>query len=226
MFGKLMRAIRSNILFGLLLLLPVAVTVIIVNWLFGLATGFIVEWMPEVLRRNAMEMFLVRLLALVGLLVVLLLVGWLVRNMAGKRLYQLGDALLARVPVVSKIYVSVRQLSETMLNQNQGALKEVVLVEYPRLGLYTLGFITAAVPPALAAPLGPDWVAVFIPAAPLPTSGWVVLVRRAEVVPLAISAADAMKLVISGGAVFPGAAGAGARPSLLDKAEDWLHRRA
>ncbi len=220
---NLIQPIRNNILVGLLLLLPVVVALAIVNWLFTLTTDFIVQWLPASLQQSKGEKFLCQLLALAGLLIVLFLVGWMVRHMVGKRLYALGDRLLARVPVVNKVYVSVRQLSEAMLNQSPGMVKEVVLVAYPRPGVYTLGFITAAVPPGFAAPLGPDFVAVFIPASPLPTSGWVVVVRRAELIPLDISTAEAMKLVLSGGAVFPGAGGAPS--SLLDRAEDWVERR-
>ena len=223
MFNKIIHSLRNNILFGLVLLLPLAITVMIVSWLFALTTDFIVQWLPVSVQQSKGEKFLFQLLALGGLLTLLFLVGWMVRHMVGQRLYALGDRLLARVPVVNKLYISVRQLSETMLSQDQGGFKEVVLVEYPRPGVYSLGFITAAVPPGFAAPLGPDFVAVFISASPLPTTGWVVVVRRAELIPLNISAADAMKLVVSGGAVFPGAAGEPA--SLLDRAEHWVERR-
>jgi len=222
MFKTIIPALRNNILVGLVLLLPLVITLVIINWLFVLATDFVVEWLPASLQQSKGEKFLCQLLVLAGLLTLLFLVGWMVRHMVGKRLYAVGDRLLARVPVINKVYVSVRQLSEAMLNQSQGVVKEAVLVAYPRPDVYSLGFITAVVPPGFAAPLGPDWVAVFIPASPLPTTGWVVLVRRAELVPLNISSADAMKLVISGGAVFPGAGGAPA--SLLDRAADWIER--
>ena len=223
------RNMRNNILIGLMLLLPVAVTVVIVNWLFTSATDFLVSWLPEEVRRAPGELFMLRVVALVVLVALLFLAGLLARNVAGKRLYDLGDKLLARVPVINKLYVSIRQISETLLDQSGGMFKEVVLLEYPRQGVFAVGFITADVPPALALRLAGQelkeaWVGVFLPGSP-PTSGFFVLARRADLLVLKISVADAMKLLISGGTVFPGTVGAEEGTSLLEKAEDWADRQ-
>jgi uncharacterized membrane protein len=224
------RDARNNILIGLLLFLPVAVTVMIVNWLFTAATDFLVQWLPEAVRRAPGEVFVLRLAALVVLVALLFSAGLLARNVAGQRLYDLGDRLLARVPVINKLYVSIRQISETLLDQSGGMFKEVVLLEYPRAGVFAVGFITADAPPALALRLAGEeapaaWVGVFLPGSP-PTSGFFVLARRAELRVLEISVADAMKLLISGGTVFPGTVGAAAGTSLLEKAQGWVGRQA
>jgi uncharacterized membrane protein len=226
----LWRNVRNNILIGLMLFLPVAVTVLIVNWLFATTTDVLVQWLPEAARKVPWELFLLRLASLAALGTVLFLAGLLARNVAGKRLYDLGDKLLARVPVFNKLYVSIRQISETLLNQSGGMFKDVVLLEYPRQGVFAVGFVTADVPAALALRLcgqeTPEaWVGVFLPASP-PTSGFFVLVRRTELRKLPISVADAMKLLISGGTVFPGTVGAEDGTSLLEKAEGWVERRS
>jgi len=226
----LWRNVRNNILIGLMLFLPVAVTVLIVNWLFATTTDVLVQWLPEAARKVPWELFLLRLASLAALVTVLFLAGLLARNVAGKRLYDLGDKLLARVPVFNKLYVSIRQISETLLNQSGGMFKDVVLLEYPRQGAFAVGFVTADVPAALALRLcgqePPEaWVGVFLPASP-PTSGFFVLVRRAELRKLPISVADAMKLLISGGTVFPGTVGAEDGISLLEKAAGWVERRS
>ena len=150
MKATIWRTIRNNILIGLMLLLPVTVTVLIVNWLFATTTDVLVQWLPAEARRVAWELFLLRVASLVTLVALLFCVGLLARNVAGKRLYDLGDRLLARVPVINKLYVSIRQISETLLDQSGGMFREVVLLEYPRHGVFAVGFITADVPPALA----------------------------------------------------------------------------
>jgi uncharacterized membrane protein len=220
--------VRDNILIGSLLLLPLLLTIFIANWLFGLATNFMVVWLPKEVQDVQWKVFLLRIAFLVLLVVVMFCVGVLARNVAGKKLFDFGDKALARVPMLNKIYVWLRQISETFLDQSGGMFKEVVLVEYPRPGVFAVGFVTAAVPPQLAPQLAgcetaEAWVGVFLPVSP-PTSGFFVLVRRFELRPLKVSVSEAMKLLISGGTVFPGAGEAGS--SLLEKAEGWIGRRS
>jgi len=137
------RNVRNNILIGLLLLLPVLLTIFIANWLFGLATDFMVAWLPKTVQDVPWKVFLLRLVFLALLVVLMFFVGLLARNVAGKRLLDFGDKVLASVPMINKIYVSLRQISETLLDQSGGMFKEVVLIEYPRPGLFAMGFVTA-----------------------------------------------------------------------------------
>ncbi|MFH0953935.1 MAG: DUF502 domain-containing protein [Verrucomicrobiota bacterium] len=220
------KSIRNNLLVGLILVTPLVVTGLVVNWLFGFATNRIVKLIPQGWREAHPEI-LFRVLALVAVLVFLFLVGLFARNILGRRLYQLGDMVLVRIPLINKIYVSVRQISEALLDQSQKMFKQVVLVEYPRKGLYSVGFVTADVPKDMRpANLSEDLVAVFIPTSPNPTSGWFVFVPRSELFVMPISVGDAMKLVVSGGAVFPGTAAIDDRPTLLDKLEVWMARES
>lgn len=222
------RNVRNNIFIGLLLLLPVLLTIFIANWLFGLATDFMVVWLPKTVQDVQWKVFLLRIAFLVVLVVIMFFTGLLARNVAGKKLYDFGDKVLARVPMINKIYVSLRQISETFLDQSGGMFREVVLVEYPRKGVFAVGFVTSDVPPKLALKLAgrelpEEWVGVFLPISP-PTSGYFILVRRAELMTLKVKVSEAMKLLVSGGTVFPGAIEDGS--SLLDKAEDWVGRQS
>lgn len=224
MFGRFARSIRNNVLFGLLLVTPIVVTGFIVNWLFKFTTNSFVALIPySTLNRIP---FLLRSITLLVILVMLFFIGLLVRNIAGKKLFQFGDMILARIPVINKIYLSVRQISEALLDQSQTMFKEVVLVEYPRKGLYSMGFVTAHVPRQIV-DIIPDgkkeeFRAVFIATTPNPTSGFFIFVRKSEMMPLPISVGDAMKLVVSGGAVFPGSDHVDNRPTFFDKLESWL----
>lgn len=215
---RIVRSIRNNTLVGLFLVTPIAVTGFIVNMLFRFTTNFL----PRPLRESE-QAPLFRVLALLAVLLVLFFIGLLVRNMLGRKLYQVGDRLLTRIPIINKIYIAVRQISESILAQRETIFNEVVLVEYPRRGLFSLGFVTAPVPPNIEQTLQQQGqpeithVAIFIPTTPNPTSGLFILADRREVITLPLSITDAMKLVVSGGAVFPDGSVAGRQPSLLDK---------
>ena len=219
-FQRIGKSLRNNTVVGLILVTPIALTAFIINLLFNFTTNFL----PRELKESD-QALMFRFVALAAVLILLFFVGLFVRNILGKKLYRLGDRILTRIPIINRIYVTLRQVSETLIAQKETLFKEVVLVEYPRKGLYSMGFLTAYVPPNIEAIIsarssqsGP-YAAIFIPTTPNPTSGWFVLVERSEMIPLAISITDAMKLVLSGGAVFPGQSFEGDNPHLLEKLE-------
>ena len=140
---------------------------------------------------------------------VLYFVGLLTRNFIGQKIYRLADWILTRIPVISSVYTSIRQISESMVSSQSTLFKEVVAVQHPRLGLYSIGFVTARVPEMIsrkiassAADAG-DMICIFVPTAPNPTSGFFIMVPRSEVIYLNINVSAAMKMIISGGAANP-----------------------
>ena len=148
MFGRIGRALRFNILLGLLLITPLAVTVFIVHFLFDFLTQNVAfelftSLLPDFLKGTGFGKLIAQLLALVLALMVLFLLGFFVRSFLGKRLYGLAEMLLGRIPVFNKIYLWVRQISEGIFAQRQTLFQEVVMVEYPRKGVYSIGFVTA-----------------------------------------------------------------------------------
>ena len=212
---------------GLILLTPIVVTVFVVDFLFMLTTEWVLKFVPPAVIKEYSAL-LFQAAALVFVLVLVFFIGLLTRNIIGQKLYHIGDMLLARIPFINKIYVTVRQISEALVDQSQTMFKEVVLVEYPRKGLYTVGFITASVPQEVVALIpehaAGEYVAVFVATVPNPTSGFFVLLPRSQVQVLPISVSDGMKMVISAGAVYPGSAALDNRPTLLDKLEAWVTR--
>lgn len=222
------RSIRNNMIMGLILIIPIAVTGFIVNFLFKTTTKWVINFVPKPLL-DQYPAILFQAAALVIVLVVLFFIGLLTRNFFGKRLYQFGDMILGRIPFINKIYLSIRQISESIVDQSQTMFKEVVIIEYPRKGLYSVGFVTASVPKylsdlAMRDEPGKELVAVFIATAPNPTSGFFVFIPKSEVVVIPLSVADAMRLVVSAGAVYPGTGSIDNRPTLLDKLETWIAR--
>ncbi|MBN1269813.1 MAG: DUF502 domain-containing protein [Kiritimatiellae bacterium] len=219
------KSIRNNILVGLVLVTPIVITGFIINGIFRFATN---RLLPAQFRGSEHEL-LFRAAAILAVLVILFLIGLLVRNFVGRRLYRFGDSVLTRIPVISKIYLSVRQISEALVAQRQTLFQDVVLVEYPRKGLYSVGFVTATVPDTVGRQLKAEgspssWVSVFIATTPNPTSGVLILAPRQDLIPLRISVADAMKLIISAGAAYPGEETMAHGPNLLESLESWLAR--
>jgi uncharacterized membrane protein len=226
---NLFRPVRTNLLVGLLLVFPLAVTFFVIRWLFNLTTNIFIGLVPKGFLGVEYQPIW-RLIVFVLMLFALFLLGAVVRNMVGKRLYNAADRLLARVPVVNKIYVGTRQMMEVMFSTSKTKAMEAVFVEYPRMGVYSLGFVTARVPPEtktvmkLAHPED-EWLSVFIPTTPNPTSGWFCVVPRSATTPAGMSNSEAMKLVISGGAVYPGYVQEAEGPSLLDMIHGWVARK-
>ena len=130
------------------------------------------------------------------------LVGSLTRYYLGKKLIQLVDAVLMRVPLLNKIYRTLKQINEAFTSNKIATFKQVVLVEFPRPGLYSIGFITGSPNGEVQAKTRATLVSVFVPTPPL-TSGSIVLVPEADVVKLDISVADGIKFIMSLGSVFP-----------------------
>lgn len=233
------RKIRNNIVVGLVLVTPAAISLFIIAFLIRLiadnamakaVTNTVFRTLPEAFQEPTVKFFLGRILALVLVLLFLFLVGFFVRSFFGRKLYRIGEKVLTRIPVFNRIYVQVRHISETIFAQRETMFKEVVLVEYPRKGIYSLGFVTSTVPDHFRSKTTwpqPEekFVALFVPTTPNPTSGFMLMSPRSELITLPISVPDAMKLVISVGAVFPGEEGDfSGRPTLLDKLEAWITR--
>jgi len=220
MASGIFKSIRSNILVGLILVTPIVVTAFVVNWLFTFITNQGMTFLPKHLRNGDQELIW-RLVALVLVLVLMFVVGLLARNILGKRLYNLGDRLVARIPFINRIYVATRQIITSLVQQRRTLFQEAVIIEYPRPGIASVGFVTAVVPPEVArrvpgAAMGEECVSVFIPTTPNPTSGWFCMVPRSKVQVLNMSSGEAMRLIVSGGAVFPGETISANPPSLVE----------
>jgi uncharacterized membrane protein len=227
MFRNLSKSIRANLMVGVVLTVPVVATILIFDFLFRITTNWLpAEAFPQL--RTVLGGYLLRFLTLLAVLLFFYVIGLLARNFLGRRLYQLGDRVLARIPFIRNIYVSVRQISASLFTQRKTLFKEVVLVEYPRKGLYSIAFVTATAPVRIASMINSeasrednDCVSLFIATTPNPTSGIFILVPKSDIMPLNIPVTDALTFIMSAGAVPPGESGDHA-PTLLDKLEAWL----
>ncbi len=203
-------AIRRTFVRGILLILPLAITYLILRWLFVLVTGFthpIVErflsGLPFPGAGGTLVGFFAPLIALLISIGVVLLIGLVGGNYLGRRVVFYFEALMLRIPFVRWFYGSARQMIEAFTASGGGAFKEVVLVEHPRKGIWVLGFITSQAVGTVPGAEGQDCVFVYLPTTPNPTSGWTVVMARSDVTPVEMSVDEGMKVIVSGGFVAP-----------------------
>ena len=203
---------RASFLTGLAIVLPGVITLAVVKWLFGTVSSFtdallffLPYWLsPRTIYQDGVsgQMFWYwSLLALVLFIAIVSVVGVLARYYFGKRLIAWADSMMLRVPVLNKIYGTIKQVDEAFTSGKKSSFKTVVLVEYPREGIYSVGFITSEQADEVEKKTGRKCVCVFIPTTPLPTGGFLIVVPEEKVVKLDMSVADGFKYIISIGAL-------------------------
>jgi uncharacterized membrane protein len=199
--------IKNDLIAGLLVVIPLATTI----WLSITVASWVVDFLTRIPKQlnplHDLNPLLLNLLNLaVGFAVPLLsilLIGLMARNIAGRWLLDIGEKLLQAIPLAGAVYKTLKQLLETIFRDSQGKFRRVVLVEYPRTGIWAIAFVTGALSPAIQTQLEEPMLSLFIPTTPNPTTGWYAIVPEREVVNLAISVEDAFKVVVSGGIVSP-----------------------
>jgi uncharacterized membrane protein len=201
--AKALRAFRRYLMAGLLIWIPILATVLVVRFILELMDRTLVllpaAWQPELLTGLRIPGF-----GAILAVAILLLTGLLVTNFIGRSLVEYSEDLLQRIPFVRAIYGGVKNFSETLLSNSGNSFKKVLLVQYPRQGVWSVGFQTAADIPEITARTGEPQVCVFIPTTPNPTSGFIVMVPRSEVIELDMSIDSAMKMIVTLGVVTPG----------------------
>ena len=201
---------RANFFAGLAVVLPAVISIAILVMFFGTVaniTDTLLFFLPRGLTHQLNgqgPMHWYWSLAAFSLAVVLIIViGGLARNYFGNKMIQVVDHLLLQIPLLNKIYAAIKQVNEAFTSTHKSSFKQVVLVEFPRAGQHAVGFITGDNYPEIAAKTGQKIVGVYVPTAPNPTAGFLVMVPESEVISLDMSVADGIKFVISLGAIAP-----------------------
>jgi uncharacterized membrane protein len=207
-FQHFKQDLKNDLIAGLLVVIPLATTI----WLSINVATWVVNFLTRIPKQinpfDGLHPILVYVLnLLVGLTVPLfaiLLIGLMVRNIAGKWLLDLGEQLLQAIPLAGAVYKTLKQLLETVLKDSGNKFRRVVLVEYPRKGIWALAFVTGTTDSEIQSQMPHGMLNLFIPTTPNPTTGWYAVVPEQDVLDLAMSIEDAFKVVISGGIVNPG----------------------
>jgi uncharacterized membrane protein len=202
--------VKKYLVAGLLVWLPLAVTIAVLGWLLSAFDGVfsaLLSATAALLPASAASFIeLLRQIPGLGVLVlgaVLLLTGVAVTNIFGQWAVDRWDRLMGRIPIVKSIYNSVKQVSDTLFSSSGNAFREAVLVQYPRQGSWTIAFVTGKPGGEVAAHLSDDFVSVYVPTTPNPTSGFFLMMPRSDVRVLKMSVDEALKYVISMGVVAP-----------------------
>lgn len=193
---------RKYLITGLLVLVPLVITVWVLKSLIGMLDQSLLllpeEWRPHTLFGRDIPGF-----GVILTFAIVLITGLVATNFFGMQLIALWEKLLQRVPVVKSIYSSVKQVSDTLFSDSGNAFRKAVLVQFPREGAWTIAFLTGTPGGDVAHHLQGDYVSVFVPTSPNPTSGYFLMMPKAEVIELDMSVDEALKYIISMGVVAP-----------------------
>lgn len=198
-----MSKLRKWLLAGLLVLVPVIITLWVLNWVVS-TLDMTLGILPKVWHPDNLLGFHIPGLGVIFAVLVVLAIGALTSNIIGNQLLAWGNALLQRIPVVRSIYSGVKQVSDTLFSEKGNAFRQAVLVQWPRPGMWTIGFVTGTPGGELVEHLQGDYLSVFVPTTPNPTGGYFVMLPRADCVVLAMSVDEALTYVISMGVIAPG----------------------
>jgi uncharacterized membrane protein len=204
-----MHALRKWLLSGMLVIVPLVVTLAVLNWIIGTLDQTL--WLLPEDWQKYLNDHKVRGLGVLLTLAILLAVGAVASNFIGSRLIGWGDAVVRRIPVVRSIYTSVKQVSDTLFSESGNAFRTAVLVQWPREGAWTIAFVTGAPGQEIAGHLGADeYLSVYVPTTPNPTGGYFMMLKRGDCIELRMSVDEALKYIVSMGVVVPGSPSASA----------------
>lgn len=192
---------KRYLIAGLLIWVPLGVTVMVIKLLVGIMDKTLV-WVPEQYQPDVLLGFHIPGMGVVLAIVVVLGTGVIVANLFGRKLVQFWESILAQIPLVRTIYTSVKQILETVFSSGQ-SFRKVLLVEYPRKGLWTLAFQSSTTRGEAQIKTDKEIVNVFIPTTPNPTSGFFIMVPKEDVIELDMNVDEGLKMIISAGVMVP-----------------------
>ncbi|MGJ8617423.1 MAG: DUF502 domain-containing protein [Sulfitobacter sp.] len=207
--------LRASFLTGLVVIAPVGLTIWLIWTVVGWIDGWVLPLVPQAYHPDRMiQDFFgldpslqinVRGLGVVIFLIFTIIVGVMAKGLLGRSLIKFAESLVQRTPVVRTIYSGIKQISETIFAQSERSFETACLIEYPRRGIWALGFISTTAKGEIAAKSDPsgEMVSIFLPTTPNPTSGFLLFVPKKDVIELDMSVEDSAKLVISAGLVYP-----------------------
>jgi uncharacterized membrane protein len=178
-------------------------TITIANWVINFLTRIPKQVNPFDGFHPILVAFLNLAVGLTVPLACILLIGLMARNIAGRWLLDFGEQLLQAIPLAGAVYKTLKQLLETLLRDSNNRFRRVVLVEYPRRGIWALAFVTGVIGTEIQSQFPQAMLSVFIPTTPNPTTGWYAVVPEDEVINLSMPIEDAFKVIVSGGIVSP-----------------------
>ncbi|MDH5542545.1 MAG: DUF502 domain-containing protein [Nitrospinota bacterium] len=215
MFSKAKHSIRNIFFAGLLVTLPLAITIFFLRFLFIRIDAILGPAINELLVKTGLiqhTVFLIPGIGLVALIIIIFVVGLLTKNIIGSTFVKLYEGVLVKIPIFKNIYVGAKQVLETFGNSLGSSFNKVVMIEYPREGIYALAFITGESKGEVKTVVDKEMVNVFLPTTPNPTSGFFLLIPKTQITELEMTVEEGIKMIISGGLVTPPDPGLAKKP--------------
>ena len=194
--------LRKYLITGLLVWVPLGITILVIKLLVDLLDKTLLL-LPHALRPETLIGFDIPGLGIILTTLFVFVSGFVITNFAGKRLVLSGEDFLERIPLVRSIYSALKQVTETILTSDKNSFRQVVLIEYPRKGIWTIGFQTSDSPQEFNQLSGQKLLTIFVPTTPNPTSGYILMMPKKDVQKLDMDVEDALKMVMSLGVVTP-----------------------
>lgn len=191
--------VKKNFITGLIALFPIALTVLIFWFVVTKVGGIVDELFKKIPYLREMPSFLLSFLGFIGIVLIIYLIGAITRSYIGRKAFDIGENIITKVPVIKAIYTSGRKFTDALFVEKAG-FKKAVIVEFPRQGMHTLGFLTNESGWEIA---GKESVNVFVPTVPNITSGFYLLIPRSEIIETTLTIDDALKTIISAGVIVP-----------------------
>ncbi|MEQ3669744.1 DUF502 domain-containing protein [Pseudophaeobacter sp.] len=197
--------LRSSFFTGIVVIAPVSLTIWLLWTVVGWVDSVVLPLVPHTISPEQYIGINLRGIGLIFFLLFTIVIGWIAKGIIGRSLIGFAENLVNRMPVVRTIYSGIKQISETVFAQSERSFEKACLIQYPRRGIWAIGFIstTAKGEVSAHANTGGALMSVFLPTTPNPTSGFLLFVPQDDVIELEMSVEDAAKLVISAGLVYP-----------------------
>jgi len=195
--------IRTYFLAGVVVTAPISITVYLTWSFLKFLDNRITPIIPEAYNPNTYLPFSLPGLGLIIALVFFIVIGFITRNFLGRLFVRVSEYIVERVPVINTIYSAIKQIFETVMASQSDAFKEVVMFEYPRKGIWVLGFVTGATKGEVQTLTKSDTVNVFLPTTPNPTSGFLLFIPKKDVTYMKMSVEEGIKMIVSGGIITP-----------------------
>ncbi len=201
-----MKKAQTYFVSGLLILAPFFLTVLFIGYLVRLADAFVVNPVFQLLPGNLdqpLRIAITKVLIAITVILFVTVLGFAAQKFLFRRVLESGETVITGIPVFNKIYRSFKDISQAIFGDKAGIFKRVVFLEYPRKGLYSMGFVTQERQWVLCQKTGAELVSVFVPSPPNPATGFFVFVPKEDLIEVPVSVEDGIRLTISGGAVIP-----------------------
>lgn len=208
MINHFLKEFKTYFITGLAVIFPIFLTIIILKWVLGKINLWFLEPFASLIRpylNSPLLIFFLKIILFFSILILIVFIGVIAKIIFVRRFFDFGEQFLTKMPFISKIYLTTKEVSLALFGKKKGLFKKVVLIEFPRPGLFSVGFLTAEHIDrrVVKKPLNDDLVSVFVPTAPNPTTGSLVFVQKGDVIDVDMSVEEAIKLILSGGAISP-----------------------